>query len=109
MSEGDTTATGEAQPHEGGTAPTRAERRRAEAQSSQREPRFTVDRLRSGEGHALVEGAYATNDEVAPNGAYVALLSGGLDDVDDEGLTRAEIRQRVQKFLAHEDTTGQEA
>lgn len=108
MTDEDTTGTGEATPQERGSAPTRAQRRAAEEQSGQREPRFSLERLRGPDGAAVVEGAFAAAGQDAPPGAFVALAS-GLDDVDEDGLTRAQIRQRVGAFHAHEDTTGQEA
>lgn len=77
--------------------PTAAEKRAAAEQADQRVPRYTRERLLD-----PLEGPRITGQ------AYPAIV-GGLDGVDGDEFTLAQVNTHIDSFLAHEDTTGQEA
>lgn len=81
---------------------------RAAGEESGREPRFPVARILGAEGAAILADALADTDLVLPAGASEAAVLGGALHGVDGPLTRGELRQRVRRYLAHEDTTIQQ-
>lgn len=69
------------------STPTAAEKKAAAAQSSQTEPRFTRERLLSSEG-----------ENIAGYPSYV--IAGALAGDDTAEFTRAQIKKKVETFLA---------
>lgn len=89
--------------------PTRAQRRQAEEQSAQREPRFPLERLLGPDGPAIVTSAF--DGEPPAYAVSRGVLAGAFHgkDPDGDGMTRAEIRKAVEGFLTHVDSSTQEA
>ena len=78
----------------------------AAAEETPREPRFSIERLRSPEGPAIVSSAYEDADEM-PVGANSAATIGGAFAGREPGdeLTRTQIRKAVDAYFNREDTT----
>lgn len=84
--------------------PTAAERKEAEAEAG-RQPRFTLDRLAGPDGPAIVTSAFDGDPPLYAGSAGV--LAGAFHDRDPEGdgFTRAEIKNAVESYLEHVDTS----
>lgn len=76
--------------------PSVAEKRAAAEQSARQVARYSRERL------------------LGPDGAVItghpgSVIVGALHDNDDAEFTLTEINRKIESFLGHEDTTGQEA
>jgi hypothetical protein len=86
----------------GAGLPSAAERRAAS--SSDDEDTFTVERLLGPGGLEIAQASVRKVSRV-----HRHALAGAFHDLEpDDELTRAEVRERVEGFYAHQDTTGQE-
>jgi hypothetical protein len=88
--------------------PSAADRRRAEEQSSRREPRFGLERLMGRDGPAIVTAAF--DGTPPPYATSRGVMAGAFygKDADEDGLTRAEVRNAVEAYLSHPDESTQE-
>lgn len=88
--------------------PSRRERQQAREEGDQRVPRYSVERLRSSAGPAIVARAY-DGEEMPRHAAAAGTIAGALHDFEGDELTAAELRQALAAYLERTDPTATEA